>query len=281
MIHVNSDGTKHRGRRFKSNPLGVDPSTVGSPEAIARAINKATERLVTLEASTNTEVLEFETVVPYNSSITLQHNFSGPVRWYVTSWKRKGNPGPWSLTEVELGGSTIDSLVLYSQVPGRAVIRVERVQAGLQRDQTTRTLLTPGGIALAEIVIGAEATTATATYTRLGARKIDLSLYPTATVAKFKVDLESTTHSSAWYARARLFDITHNVVIGSTTLDNSGETDRSLVNEFSATMTIGSASGNFRSDVETEYSVQFQVTGTITDASVQRAVIGNARVVLS
>ncbi len=238
-------------------------------------------RLASLEGQQAKDVAEYEVVCPYNSTVTIAHGFAGPVRWYVTSWKRRGYAGPPALTEIELGGSDANTLVLYSQVPGRAVIRVESHQAGLQRDDTTRTLVAPGGIALADILFGAASTATSTTYTRIGARKLDLSLYPTATVATFKVDLESATHSSAWYARARVFDITNNVVLTSSTLDNSGETDRSVVNEFSAALTLGTTSGTLRTNANTEYSVQYQVTGTITDSATQRAIIGNARIVLS
>ncbi len=281
MKHFNADRTIARGRRNVREGSSVGHEAVSDPKELANILSRNMGRLSALEGSQALEVAEYEVVCPYNSTIVLAHGFNGPIRWYVTSWKRKSYAGPWALTEVEFGGSDANTLVLYSQVPGRAVIRIERQQASLQRDDTVRTLIAPGGIPIAEIVFGAESTTATATYTRLGARKLDLSLFPTVTAATFKVDLESVTHSSAWYARARVFDITNNVVLTSSTLDNSGETDRSLVNEFSAALTLGTTSGTLRTNANTEYSVQFQVTGTITDVTTQRAVIGNARIVLS
>ncbi len=281
MKHFNANRSIAKGRRNTSGGTSVGSDAVSDPKELAGILNRTLTRVAGLEGSQALETAEYEVVCPYNSTVVLAHNFNGPIRWYVTSWRRKSYAGPYALTEIEFGGSDANTLVLYSQVPGRAVIRIERQQASLQRDDTARTLIAPGGIPIAEIVFGAEATTATATYTRLGARKLDLSLFPTVTAATFKVDLESTTHSAAWYARARVFDITNNVVLTSSTLDNSGETDRSLVNEFSVALTIGTTSGTLRTNANTEYSVQFQVTGTITDASVQRAVIGNARIVLS
>lgn len=139
MKHVNANGTSFKGRRYKSNPQGIDTDAAKDPEAIAKAVNKATERLVAIEATVTTDVTEFEFTAPSLGTIRLNHGFNGPVRWYVTSWKRKGTAGVCSLTEVESGGSDANTLVLYSLSPGRAVVRVERQQAGILRDDTTRT----------------------------------------------------------------------------------------------------------------------------------------------
>lgn len=253
------------------------------PEEVARHLTKLNDRITTLEGNGVLQWIEFDITCPYNSTIRLNHGFSGAIRWYVTSWKRKGAAGPFALSEVELGGSRDGFLALYSQVPGRAVIRVESVSGGQKPDETTRTLVTPGGgSGLSEILFGAESTTTTTAWTRLGARKLDMSLYPTATSVIFKATLENTLTSASWYSEVRLFDITHNVAVTSTTMDNSAEADRSLAAELtSAALTVGSSSGNIRSDVATMYAVQFRATGTVTDTATQRAVIGNARLVIS
>ncbi len=133
-----------------------------------------------------------------------------------------------------------------------------------------------------DILFGAEATTAAAIYTRLGARTLNMADFPSNAVAKFVVDLENTLPASVWYAQARLFDITHNVEIASSLLDNTGAGDRSVAAEYtSSALTIGNASGNLRNDGSTLYSVQFRVGGSPTDTTTQRAIIGNARLVIT
>jgi hypothetical protein len=246
-------------------------------------LGRIAARIGALEANKSLGVCEFDVEIPDGGEVVLNHRLGGPVRWYVTSWRRKTAAGLIGLTEVDESGSDSNTLVLYSIVPGRAVIRVELAQAGLLRDQTTRTAVEPGGgSSLAEIVFGAESFTTTATYTRLGARVLDMSLYPGASSVKFYATLENTLDSADWYSQVRLFDITHNVAIGGTTLDNSAASDRSVAENLASTdITVGSSSGDIRSDSVTLYSVQFRANGTITDPSIQRAVIGNARIVIT
>ncbi len=120
------------------------------------------------------------------------------------------------------------------------------------------------------------------TWTRFGARAIDMAPYPIVTgytrLVQFVATLENTLASADWYAEARLFDVTHNVEVFNTLLSNSAETDRSVAKEFtSGYLVVGSASGNVRNDGVTIYSAQFRANGTITDEKSQRAVIGNGR----
>jgi hypothetical protein len=107
-----------------------------------------------------------------------------------------------------------------------------------------------------------------------------MASFPSAT-AKFIVDLENTLDSASWYSQARLFDITNNVEVTGSPLDNSAASPRNPTAEYSATLTVGSASGNLRNDGVTLYEVQFRTQGSISDTTTQRAVIGNARIQLT
>lgn len=275
-------GAVARSRRSPGSRSQFGQATVKDPTELSNGLTKLNDRLASLEASGTPEVVEFDIICPYNSTVTLNHGFTGAIRWYVTGWKRKGNAGIVALSEVESGGSREGCLVLYSQVPGRAIIRVESAQNGVKADQTTRTLVSVGGGGATDIVFGSASFSTTATWTRLGARMVDMSLYPTVTSAVFKFTLENSLTSAVWYSQCRLFDLTNNVAVTGTTLDNSAEVDRSLTKEFaSAALTVGSAAGNIRSDAPTLYAVQFQATGTIADTSTMRAIIGGARLVLS
>ncbi len=144
MKHFNADKTITSGRRSVSGATSVDAETVSDPEALAAALTRTMGRVASLEGSRPSNQAEYEVVCPTNSSIVIPHNLNGPVRWYVTSWKRKTGAGQYDLTELELGGSDANTLVLYSQVPGRAVIRVERQQASLHSDDVARVRVTTG-----------------------------------------------------------------------------------------------------------------------------------------
>ncbi len=55
-------------------------------------------------------------------AITLQHNLTGRVRWWVVDWTSSGAVSPTLITGVETDSAT---LVLYSYAAGTATIRVE------------------------------------------------------------------------------------------------------------------------------------------------------------
>ena len=266
-----------KGRGRPSSGSQYSSKDVSDPDTVAQALSDINSRISSIESGIDTDVIEFDIAVPATGTVSLEHGFGCPIRWSVVSWKRNTNAGYWNLSEVN-ASSTVNTLVLTSKVSGQAIIRVEKSDiAGNRYNGTNEAIATASPT---DIVFGAESYTATASWTRLGARKIDMSLYPGATTVRFLCDLESTVHSSAWSAEARLFDYTNNAAVSST-LTNSAEVDKSLTKEYSATLTVGTSSGNIRTDQTPMYEVQFRVNGTITDTDQQRAVIGNGRVLIS
>lgn len=124
-------------------------------------------------------------------------------------------------------------------------------------------------------------TTASTIYTRAGARPLQADA---TKVYRFKATIETSLATSSYYVQVRLFDITHNVAVTGTTMDNSAlsSANRATATEFtSAALTVGAAAGNLRSDVSTTYEVQFRVTGTVVDTASEWAVISNARLAVS
>ncbi len=156
MRHVNTDGSTFKTRRRvgSDNSLSAEDAEKGA--VVAAALNSIALRLAKLEANVPVEAVEFEVAFELADSVAtgagcalgpgsgvgkfvfLEHGFNGPVRWYITSWKRNGSPGQYNISEEENTGSTLNTLALRSSVPGRAVVRVERQQAGIQKDQVTR-----------------------------------------------------------------------------------------------------------------------------------------------
>lgn len=138
------------------------------------------------------------------------------------------------------------------------------------------------GVNFVEIALASDVITANGVYTRAGARMIDLSLFSHISTAKFYVAIENSQDSNTWYTRARLFDLTHNIEVTGSALDNSATSPgKDLTQELSATLTVGSAAGNLRNDVPTLYAVQVETVGSISDPNAQRAIISNARILIN
>ena len=136
---------------------------------------------------------------------------------------------------------------------------------------------------IAEVMIAAgDFSTNTSTFKRIGGRVVDLSSYPVTSgpftrSISFVATLESSSPAVA--VTVRLYDVTHSVVVTSTTLDNSGAADRTLPTEVSVIPTVGSGSGHLRSDVASQYEVQISMTGG-SPAS-DRAICVDARLVIT
>lgn len=120
--------------------------------------------------------------------------------------------------------------------------------------------------------------TGSSTPTRIGARAVDMSFYPSTTLdgrtrtMKFIADLEVTNGASI--GSVRLKDVTNNVVITSSTLTTSSLSSV----ELSATINSGAAPGLMRTDMIAQYEVQiFLTNGTITDQVICR----NARIYIT
>jgi len=103
-------------------------------------------------------------------------------------------------------------------------------------------------------------TTTSTSLTRAGARKIDMGLYP-ATIGSltrtviFVADVDMT--SGATSVEVQLYDTTHGVVVTGTDLTSTSISNAVV----SATLTVGSSSGNLRDDVASQYEVQFKMNG--------------------
>lgn len=109
----------------------------------------------------------------------------------------------------------------------------------------------------------------------MGGRFIDMTKYPSALsdgrirTVKFMADVEISAPTFDGYIH--LFDTTHNVVVTNSQFHFTDTT----TTEYSAVMTIGSASGHLRNDVTTRYEVRIWKTGgSVTD----RVICSNARI---
>lgn len=103
--------------------------------------------------------------------------------------------------------------------------------------------------------------TTSTSFTRAGGRQIDMSVFPatigalTRTVA-FSADIDMT--GGATSVEVQLYDITHSVAVTSTDLTSSSTTNTRVT---SGSLTVGSSAGNVRSDVATQYELQFKMNG--------------------
>ena len=121
-----------------------------------------------------------------------------------------------------------------------------------------------------------DSTTSSSIPIRIGAREIDMSLFP-ATIGilnrtiKFIAIIEASTGSAV--TSIRLQDVTNNVTISSTTTTTSSTT---LVIFTSSALTVGSAAGNIRNDAITLYEVQLSMTSG--NISTDRAICASGRI---
>ncbi len=109
----------------------------------------------------------------------------------------------------------------------------------------------------------------------IGGRAVDMSKFPLALpdgrirAAKFMVDIENSAPLFDGYVQ--LFDTTHNVLVTNSKFQFTND----IIQEYSATLVVGSANGNLRNDSVTRYEVQiWKVGGSVTD----RVICNNARI---
>ncbi len=120
-------------------------------------------------------------------------------------------------------------------------------------------------------------TTTSTTFVRAGARLFDMTPYPatigslTRTV-KFVADIDKT--SGATNVEVQLYDNTHTTAITGTDLTSTSNSNAAVT----ATLTVGSSSGNLRNDVASQYEVQFRMTG---GGGADAVSITNARLVIT
>lgn len=115
--------------RQASGSVVLFQEDVSDPEKLIETLTGLANRIKALEETRPQEYTEFEKVCGSSGTVTVQHNFNCPVRFYITSWKGSAAPA-LSLNET---GSTLNTLVLNSSVAGTAVIRVEKAQIGVTR----------------------------------------------------------------------------------------------------------------------------------------------------
>ena len=105
------------------------------------------------------------------------------------------------------------------------------------------------------------ASTTLSTFSRIGARKIDLSSFPstigslTRTV-QFFADVDKT--SGATTVEVQLYDSTHAVAVSGTDLTSISTASFEVT---SSALTVGSSAGNVRSDVASQYELQLKMNG--------------------
>lgn len=114
---------------------------------------------------------------------------------------------------------------------------------------------------------------------RIGARELDLSLFPAtigskSRVVKFIAVIEATSITSI--TGIRLQDITNNSTVSGTSTTTSST---SILLFDSGSLTVGSSAGNIRNDATTLYEVQLSMPSG--NPSTDRAICVNARVEIS
>jgi hypothetical protein len=114
-------------------------------------------------------------------------------------------------------------------------------------------------------------------FARIGARIVDMSKYPNIAGytrhVRLLCNVEKT--SGATSGTVQLWDTTHNVLVASTSMSTTSSTNEE---KDSGDLTVGSSSGNIRSDVASSYEVQLKVTGGTL--GVDAATIANARLMI-
>lgn len=111
-----------KARRAVTKSQLVSEADVSDTRKLTELFRDLIGRVVALEAKDVPEPYEKEIdVSTAGATVTLQHSFGCPVRWYVTHWKN-ATAGP---SLVWNSASDSNHLVLASYVAGRAVIRVE------------------------------------------------------------------------------------------------------------------------------------------------------------
>ncbi len=129
MRFVGIDKAVQKSRRTPTKPSTVQDEEVKDAVKLANILRDTLQRLSDLEARTGREPLEVEVATGISGAlVTISHNFSGPVRWWLTCWTRPVSQGAYPTTApilVQDATSTADTLVLKSYVAGRAVLRIE------------------------------------------------------------------------------------------------------------------------------------------------------------
>ena len=138
MKFVYASGLLAKARRFVSRQANVYEEDVKSTGKLTELLRGVMKRLSDIEARLPPEATEFEVNVGSSGTVSLRHDFNGPVRWYVVTWTQVGGVTIPAATHQLVQDATSDAnvLVLRTYAAGRAVIRVEQAFGVLDLGQT-------------------------------------------------------------------------------------------------------------------------------------------------
>ncbi|MDD5374476.1 hypothetical protein [Acidithiobacillus sp.] len=136
MRFVGIDNAVGKARRFVSGTASVQDEEVKDAAKLAHILRQTLQRLTDLEARVPKEATEFEVATLTGAAtISLAHNYNGPVRWWVTCWTRPVSLGAYPTTApilVQDASSDANTLVLQCSTAGRAVVRVEPANGAME-----------------------------------------------------------------------------------------------------------------------------------------------------
>lgn len=136
--HFNINGERVVLRRRVSRSSSITDADVKDAARLADIIRKMSDRITELESERTPDYVEFvfdAAGSPASASThEFHHGFTSPVRFWLTWASEITDPTP-ALVNMALykdtQTSTLDTLVLAAHFTGRAVVRVEKAQAGV------------------------------------------------------------------------------------------------------------------------------------------------------
>jgi hypothetical protein len=160
MRFFDVNGVLQKARRFVSGNGNVFDDDVKDQRKLAELLRSAFKRLTDIESTVGPEPTEFAVNVPSGGLIVeLAHNMNGPVRFFTTYWLHQDNSTSPIYGPALVVDSTSDdnTLRLRSYVAGRAVIRVEQAQSGLDYGTASGVFVPPAIAPSSAITGGTEA----------------------------------------------------------------------------------------------------------------------------
>ncbi len=135
MRFVGLNSLVNKARRFVSGNSSVLAEEVKDADKLANILRGALQRVSDLEAKVPAQGTEFEVSCGASGAlVSLPHNYGCPVRWWVTGWLQVSGVA-YPVTSPNLAedsSSDSNTLVLRSYTVGRAIVRVEPAQAGVE-----------------------------------------------------------------------------------------------------------------------------------------------------
>ncbi len=142
MKFVDANGVIAQAKRFAN----AAPS-ISEDGDIAKTVRALGQRVTEIESRVGPEGIEFEVNVGISGALTtMNHNFNGPVRWWLTTWVQQDGVTYPINAPILLQDASSDSnnLVLRSHVAGRAVVRIEPAPASIDPGVTVVNAGSPG-----------------------------------------------------------------------------------------------------------------------------------------